>query len=65
MGGVMIQLTHQIAGAPLEGIPIVLALEWAEAHPNSLDNRQDGLTLLKQLVSETQTEHHRFLNPEP
>lgn len=64
MGDVMIQLTHQIAGAPLEGIPIVLALEWAEAHPHSLDRTQDGLALLQNLVTQTQTEHHRSINPE-
>ena len=39
-------------------------LEWAAAHPNALDKLQDGLTLLKQLVIETQTEHLRSQNPE-
>lgn len=58
MGDVMIQLTHQIAGAPLEGIPIVLALEWAENHCNPLDRPHDGLTMLQQLVAATQTEHN-------
>lgn len=64
MGGVMIQLTHRLAGAPLEGIPIVLALEWADAHPHSLNRPQDGLAMLQQLVSQTQTEHHRSLTSE-
>lgn len=59
MGDVMIQLTHQIAGAPLEGIPIVLALEWAENHRNTLDRTHDGLAMLQQLVAATQTEHNR------
>src|SRR5262249_25604325 len=62
MGGVMIQLTHKIAGAPLEGIPIVLALEWSEAHSGALDRQQDGLELIRQLVVETENEHRRTID---
>jgi Fe-S-cluster containining protein len=64
MGDVMIRLTHQIAGARLEGIPIVLALEWAAAHAHSLGRPEKGLTMLQLLVSATQAEHRRTQSSE-
>jgi Fe-S-cluster containining protein len=59
MGGVMVQLTHQVAGVPIEAIPLVLSLEWAEAHPGALERQRPGLELVQTLVAEIECEHHR------
>jgi Fe-S-cluster containining protein len=50
----MVRTVHRVAGAPLEAIPLVLALEWAEAHPQALQRTADGLTMLTTLVEEVQ-----------
>jgi Fe-S-cluster containining protein len=59
MGGVMVQLTHKVAGVPVESIPLVLALEWAEAHSAALEKTCGGLELLQTLVAEIENEHRR------
>src|SRR5262245_29792768 len=59
MGGVMVQLTHKIADVPVESIPLVLALEWAEAHPSALEKKHDGMELMQRLVAEIQHVHRR------
>lgn len=51
MGDVMVQVGHEIAGASLEAIPLVLALEWAEAHPAALTRQADGLQLLAAMMT--------------
>jgi Fe-S-cluster containining protein len=59
MGGVMVQLTHCVAGVPVEAIPLVLALEWAEAHAAALEKTCDGLEMMQTLVAEIENEHRR------
>jgi Fe-S-cluster containining protein len=50
----MVRTIHRVAGAPLEAIPLVLALEWAEAHPQALSHQADGLAMLTALVEEVE-----------
>src|SRR5262249_36730788 len=57
---VMVQMTHQVAGVPLEAIPLVLSLEWVEAHPGQLDRQtMPGLEMVQALVTEVEREHER------
>jgi Fe-S-cluster containining protein len=60
MGGAMVHLTHKLAGVPVESIPLVLSLEWAEAHAGVLEQRHDGLDLVRALVGEIENEHQRM-----
>ncbi len=53
----MVQLTTRVTGIPIEAIPLVLSLEWAEHHPGALDREQDGLELLRQLIETTEAEY--------
>lgn len=63
MGDVMTRVTHQVSAAPLGSIPLVLALEWAEAHPEVTDRTLDGLELLQALMAEIDHEYsHDFDN---
>lgn len=50
----MVRTIHRIAHAPVEAIPLVLALEWAEHHAGFLDRPEDGLAMLQALVEEIQ-----------
>lgn len=50
----MVQTIHHLTGAELESIPIVLALEWATAHPQALKQTTNGLELVQTLVAQTQ-----------
>jgi len=59
MGNVMVQFAHRAGGAPCQSIPLVLALEWAEAHRHELEGLHDGLGLVAELVSETAAEQRR------
>lgn len=52
MGDVMTRLSHTVSGAPLGSIPLVLALEWAAAHPEIGSRKIDGLELLKSMMGE-------------
>jgi len=52
IGDVMTRLSHTVSGAPLGSVPLVLALEWAAAHPEISDQKMDGLELLKSMMSE-------------
>jgi len=65
MGGVMVQLTHKVAGVPIEAIPLVLSLEWSEAHDGALQRKNDGLELIQALVAEVENEHRRTLPERP
>ena len=56
----MVRTIHHVTGAALESIPLVLALEWAEAHPEVFDRKTDGMELLRMLVSETQQVHEKY-----
>jgi Fe-S-cluster containining protein len=60
MGGVMVQMTAKVAGAPLEAIPLVLSLEWSAAHAGELDRKANGTALVQQLVAEIANEHQRL-----
>jgi Fe-S-cluster containining protein len=61
MTDAMVQLTHTVAQAPAEAIPLVLSLEWAEAHAGQLDRQTlPGLELLQSLVTEVQREYERL-----
>jgi len=55
----MVRTIHRLALAPLEAIPLVLALEWAEAHPQALERTADGLAMLTTLVEEVQSGANR------
>jgi Fe-S-cluster containining protein len=59
VGNVMVQLAHRIGGTPCETIPLVLALEWAEAHRDEFKQLHTGLDLVAELVSETAAEQRR------
>lgn len=52
MGDVITRVTHLVSGAPLGAVPLVLALEWAEAHPEISRQKIDGLELLKTMMGE-------------
>lgn len=54
IGQAMVQTTHRVAGLPVEAIPLVLALEWANHHAGLLDRHEDGLAMLQTLVEEIQ-----------
>jgi Fe-S-cluster containining protein len=61
MGDVMTELTHKVSGAPLASIPLVLALEWPETHPEIKNRTADGLELLQTLMAEIDNHYaHRF-----
>jgi Fe-S-cluster containining protein len=51
MGDCLTHIAHQLSAARLETIPLVLALEWAEAHPGALVQKSDGLQMLQTLMS--------------
>jgi hypothetical protein len=57
----MVRTIHHVTGAPLESIPLVLALEWAEVHRETLSRTEDGLALLQTLVAETQQGHENHV----
>jgi Fe-S-cluster containining protein len=57
MTDVLIQLSSRVADVPTEAIPLVLALEWAEHHPEALAREHDGLELLQKLVAATEEEY--------
>ncbi|HEY2414744.1 MAG TPA: YkgJ family cysteine cluster protein [Pirellulaceae bacterium] len=59
VGNVMVQLAHRVGGAPCETIPLVLALEFAEAHRDEFKELHRGLDLVAELVSETAAEQRR------
>jgi Fe-S-cluster containining protein len=52
IGDVMTRLSHTVSGAPLGSVPLVLALEWAAAHPEISRQKMDGLELLKTMMGE-------------
>jgi Fe-S-cluster containining protein len=52
IGDVMTRLSHTVTGAPLGSVPLVLALEWAAAHPEISRQKMDGLELLKSMMGE-------------
>jgi Fe-S-cluster containining protein len=52
VGGVMVEVSHQVADVPLESVPLVLALEWAEGHRSLVDRKLDGLELLKTFAAQ-------------
>ena len=54
LGEAMVQTTHRITQTPVEAIPLVLALEWAEHHAGFLDAEAEGIVMLQTLVEETQ-----------
>jgi Fe-S-cluster containining protein len=59
--GVMTEVTHKVAGAPLATIPLILSLEWSEAHPEVADRTADGLELLQTLMAEIDKQYaHDF-----
>jgi Fe-S-cluster containining protein len=47
VGGVMVEVTHQVTDTPLDAVPLVLSLEWAAAHPAVVNCKRDGLALLQ------------------
>ncbi len=51
MGSVMAQTAHQVADVPLQMIPLVLSLEWAENHPDMLEKTADGLGMVQSLMT--------------
>jgi len=57
MGEVLVRVAHQVAGASKESIPLVLALEWAEAHPQELARSTDSLQMLRSMVKEIDQEY--------
>jgi len=50
IGDCLVHVAHQLSGASLETIPLVLALEWAEAHPGALSQKSDSLQMLQTLM---------------
>jgi Fe-S-cluster containining protein len=54
MADAMVRTIHQVTGAELEAIPLVLALEWAEAHAQVMEKEADGLEMLRTLVIQAQ-----------
>ena len=52
MGSVMAQTAHKVADVPLQMIPLVLSLEWAESLPDSLEKTADGLGMVQSLMNE-------------
>lgn len=47
----MVTLSNRVAGTPQESIPLVLSLEWAQAHPDALAGTSGGLELIRQLIA--------------
>lgn len=52
LSDVMTEVTHKVAGSPLATIPLILSLEWSEAHPEVAARKADGLELLQTLMGE-------------
>jgi Fe-S-cluster containining protein len=52
MGDVLVHVGHEMAGADKEAIPLVLALEWAEAHPGALARKADGIQWLQAMMGQ-------------
>jgi Fe-S-cluster containining protein len=52
MGGFVARTLHHLANAPLQMIPLVLSLEWAESQQGRAEPAIDGLTLVQTLVTE-------------
>ena len=52
MGSVLAQTAHKVADVPLQMIPLVLSLEWAESYPDMLKKTSDGLGMVQSLMYE-------------
>jgi Fe-S-cluster containining protein len=61
LSDVMTEVTHKVAGSPLATIPLILSLEWSEAHPEVAERKADGLELLQTLMGEIDRQYsHGF-----
>jgi hypothetical protein len=52
MAPALARVAARLLGVPRQTLPLVLALEWAEAHGSALEGRHDGVELLRALVAE-------------
>jgi Fe-S-cluster containining protein len=52
VGEHLARTAHAVAGLPKQMIPLLLSLEWADAHPDAAREKHDGLDLVRALVSE-------------
>ena len=62
LSDVMTEVTHKVAGAPLATIPLVLSLEWSEAHPEVAQRKADGLEMLQTLMGEIDKQYAHDFN---
>lgn len=56
LGDVVTRTVHHVNGTPAYSIPLVLALEWSEAHGESLKQCHDGVQMFQILMSEMDRE---------
>ena len=59
MAAVLARAAARIAGTPPRTVPLLLALEWAEAHGGALRGTGDGVELLRTLVGELDDQFDR------
>jgi hypothetical protein len=50
MSEVLVQAANALAGTRFVGIPLPLALEWAEVHSDALGHEAEGETMFQTLV---------------
>jgi Fe-S-cluster containining protein len=55
----MVAVVRKSAGVPLEAIPLVLALEWAEGNAHMLDRTTDGMQLIATLLEAIEEEQRQ------
>jgi Fe-S-cluster containining protein len=59
MSGVLARAADRIAGTGARTIPLVLALEWSDAHSHKLRREHDGLEMFKTLLGSMDPEHEK------
>jgi Fe-S-cluster containining protein len=54
---VMVRVARRVAGTSQEAIPLVLALEWAEAHSEAFEKKVDSFQMLRTIMVEIDQEY--------